>query len=143
MAKRKGDLGGNPNPVISVSTQFKKGNKAALGRKNKKTVHVTSESVKTTISKLMKMSKEQLEAVIRDPNTKAGDLAFASILVQAIKRGDPQRLEAMLSRVVGKVKDEVKVETETKIIPAVVFSFDDETISADNRTIQIPESGEE
>lgn len=69
--------------------------------------------IKLLIWKLWKLKRDELHAFIQDPNTTAGQLHVAAVLAKGIKEGDQQRLDYLLNRLVGKVKEEVEI-TQTK-----------------------------
>lgn len=68
------------------------------------------------INKLLYLDKGQLQEVVRNPETPMLELIAASILAQAAQKGDQQRLEFVLQRMIGKVKDQLEVTTPTPFI---------------------------
>jgi len=71
-----------------------------------------------SLYKYMDMSLEDLVRVEKDPTTTSRDLAVISILRNAIEKGDNQRLNFLLERTIGKVKDisEVSISSTHKSI---------------------------
>lgn len=56
---------------------------------------------------LIQMGQEQLLKVAKDPNEPVIRVAVASVLLHGIKKGDQARLEMILNRMVGKVREVV------------------------------------
>lgn len=54
-------------------------------------------------------TKEQLNAKLQDPEATLGELAIGKILANAIAKGDPVRLNFILERIVGKVKEDIEI----------------------------------
>lgn len=54
---------------------------------------------------LIQMGQTDLLKVAKDPNEPAIRVAVASVLLHGIKKGDQARLEMILNRMVGKVRD--------------------------------------
>lgn len=75
------------------------------------------------INELMKMELSQLKAIVEDKTGQYTSFKqiLASILYRAGSKGDPMRMDAILNRVIGKVKDEVEVRTDQSI--TVNFGF--------------------
>ena len=73
------------------------------------------------LKEIMGMDKEQLESLLKDGKQNALKLMIVSIALKGIKRGDPSRLEALLCRAVGKVKEQVEVKTDQTV--TVNFGF--------------------
>lgn len=64
------------------------------------------------LSEMLDASEEQLEEVLKDRKVPAIKKAIASVIAACIKGGDYQRLEMLLNRTIGKVKDEALIETK-------------------------------
>ncbi len=67
---------------------------------------LTGEHVKVTVQRILEMPVDKLQEIVADPKTKSLQVAAASIMLMAIKNGDAVRLESLLTRAVGRVKDE-------------------------------------
>lgn len=72
------------------------------------------------INKFLSYSKSQLQEHINHPDTPSLELMICSIIAKGAIHGDPVRMEYILSRILGKMKDRVEhsghVETsEVKI----------------------------
>lgn len=64
-----------------------------------------------------------LMAQVKDPTKTTLEILVMSILIQAIKRGDHDRLNFVLDRLIGKVKNNVTLELETKSFHEQVVEF--------------------
>lgn len=70
---------------------------------------LTRSRVKIIIDKYLSLSRNELEKLIIDKeNTPALELMIISTILYCIKAGDYSRLEALLSRAVGKVKEDIE-----------------------------------
>ena len=69
-----------------------------------------------------------LKDALNDPDTPAIELAVVKILHESIKTGDQRRLEFILDRLIGKVKEEVKFEGQVHSVLDLVKMYvsDDE-----------------
>jgi hypothetical protein len=99
----------NKNAKPPREHQFKPGQSGNPGGKPK--YLLTADKIKTLISKYMDMNKEQLQVAIQASTTPAIELAIASTIAQCIKAGDYSRLEALLQRSIGRVKDQLEIST--------------------------------
>lgn len=61
-------------------------------------------TIKKRLSKFWRMPRNQLQALVNDPDTTMGDIALAAILVKAASEGCPIKLNFILDRMIGKVK---------------------------------------
>ena len=114
------------NPKIAEAgkgTQFSKDNQPAnSGRKKNVFKHlkglyeVSAEDVSSIIQYLLSLTLEELQAVIKDKETKAIVVVYASTVYNAIKKGETNQLEAMLNRSIGKPADNVNVISELPVV---------------------------
>lgn len=93
---------------------FKPGNKSAVGKGRprlsedlKNVKPITPDLVSRIISKFSDMTREEISAFLKDPNTPMMYVAIGSILVKAAKDSDHGRFEFLLRRSIGNVKDDV------------------------------------
>lgn len=105
---------------MPMGKPFEKGNKIGRGRPPvppdlKGITLLSKEQVKRAGSKLLAMSIKDLKAHAKDPATSALEAAIASIILKAHSYGDAPRMEFILSRIVGKVKDEVEVAVKVEM----------------------------
>ncbi len=68
---------------------------------------LTIDQVKILTQRMCKMTKAELQAVIQDDKSTMIECMIAGIMVKTVALGDPMRLEFLLSRTFGKVKEEV------------------------------------
>ena len=109
----------NPNPKRQVGRPFQPGNPGGPGRPrgidpklsdyNK---NLTKVRVIAMLSDMLDCDQDQLDAVLADRKTPALKAAIASVISACIKQGDYSRLEMLLNRTIGKVKDESVIETK-------------------------------
>lgn len=74
--------------------------------------NLTKTAVIGALSTMLEASQEDLESVMNDRSVSAIKKAMASVIMACIKQGDYQRLEMLLNRTIGKVRDESLVETK-------------------------------
>lgn len=77
------------------------------------------------INRLIYLSRAELRAVIENPDTPMFDITIASIIAQAAQKGDQQRLDFILTRVIGRVKDQIEITTPK---PFVIVRHSGETV---------------
>lgn len=73
------------------------------------------------INKLLYLDRGALQDLIKTPGTPMIELIAASILAQAAQKGDQARLEFVLQRMIGKVKDQIDL---TVVKPYVINRLD-------------------
>lgn len=71
--------------------------------------------VRAMINKLSRMTKDELATHLKDPKTPVLEVTLGSIYAKAIKDGDYMRLNFLLDRTIGKVKDEVDISLTPQI----------------------------
>lgn len=74
----------------------------------KKVKELNRKDMEKVISKYLKKSVLQLNEIAKNPKTKSLDLMIIKIIVEAIKRGDYTRLNFLMDRTVGKVKESIE-----------------------------------
>jgi hypothetical protein len=94
---------------------FKKGNKLAVGRpkmteEQKKLARMTRTEVMDVMSQIVRFNKKELMALKNDPKTSLLKAWVGSVAAKGIKLGDMDRLDKLLNRVIGKVKEEVEFQ---------------------------------
>lgn len=68
---------------------------------------LTADELEQVISLVVHGKLDELQAIARDKDANVLKIWIASIAVKAIQKGDPTALNALLDRVIGKVKDRV------------------------------------
>lgn len=93
----------NPNPP--KEWQFKPGRSGNPGGRPKDLL--TSDQVSAIIGRLTRLNYDALKSLAKEPKstTPMIEVIVASILVEAADKGDYSRLESLLTRAIGKVKD--------------------------------------
>ncbi len=93
------------------------GGKAKLPEDIKEARSLNQIELERIINKYLYMDKDEVKASIQAPGTPMMELMVASIVAQAAQKGDHTRLEFVLQRMIGKVKDQIVL---TQPIPFVV-----------------------
>lgn len=75
---------------------------------------VNKAEVERILNQYLYMPFGELVAQVKDPTRSTIEVLVMSILIQAIKKGDPDRLNFVLDRLVGKVKNNVVLDFENK-----------------------------
>lgn len=68
------------------------------------------------MNRFMSMSREQLSDFTKNPAATTLELLISSIVAKAITNGDHQRAEFLITRLVGKVADQVNSAGMIKIV---------------------------
>ena len=91
---------------------FKQGNQAGKGHGRPKVPSDIREAKKLTqtlleanLNRFIYLTEQELEAVQKDPTAPMLDKMIANIVYMASARGDQVRLDFLLNRLVGKVKE--------------------------------------
>lgn len=102
---------------------FKKGDPLAslAGKKSKRPPYKDIQEARKhnafefeqSLYKYMGCTLKQLQSAFEDSKTSARDLAVIAILMNAIRKGDNIRLNFLLDRTIGKVKDVTEVEVKS------------------------------
>ena len=113
----------NPNP----KRKFLKGNKGGPGRpplppEVRELKTMTIQQLKEVISLVMSCSFEELEAMAKDEKGTVIQRMAASLAQQTIKKGNTFAFDALLNRVVGKPKEEVKVTGQGAMVKVLLPS---------------------
>lgn len=90
---------------------FKKGQSGNPSGKPKQLL--TKDKVSSILGKFATMTRDQLQDVAADPKSSMIEIMIASIMVKAAKEGDYARLDFLLTRSIGKVKDELELQART------------------------------
>lgn len=70
----------------------------------------TANEIRVLIWSLWKKKSVEVAAIAMDPNGQAGERLIAAVIHKAIRLGDPNRCEHLLSRLVGRVPMEIDVD---------------------------------
>ncbi len=74
---------------------------------------LTKDKVSAILGRFATMTRDQLQDVATDPKSSMIEIMIASIMVKAVKEGDYARLDFLLTRSIGKVKDELELQART------------------------------
>ena len=97
---------------------FKKGNTHGKGRKKGTSIvpktlrELNSVEIERVLKKYLEMSKEDLRKICKNDKTRALDAMVANIVMKSIDMGDQTRLNFILERLIGKVKDRIDLSSE-------------------------------
>lgn len=103
-------------------TRFKKGQsgnpggKVKLPEDIKQARKLNQVELERIINKYLYMDRDAVKEAISSPSTPMMELMVASIVAQAAQKGDHARLEFVLQRMIGKVKDQLEVSTPKPFI---------------------------
>lgn len=123
---------------------FKKGNPGGPGRPKKpddvrKASKLTRTELEKKLNYFLLMDATELETLLKDKKTPMLDVMVGRIVLMAAKHGDQTRLNFLLDRLVGKVKDNVEVSV---VKPTIVRRYDsDEVIELGAEEIKGIEDG--
>lgn len=76
----------------------------------KKIKNLTREELVEVGSLVLKGSVDELRAIAKDGKATALKCMVAAVAVRTISKGDPQALDALLNRLIGKVKEHIEVD---------------------------------
>jgi hypothetical protein len=99
--------------VSKEETQFKPGNPGGPGRPQipddvKQARALTQATLELALNKYLLMSPSELKKAQADPETSMLDLLIISIVTHGVNRGDQNRVDFLLSRLLGKVKQQIE-----------------------------------
>jgi hypothetical protein len=105
-----------------LHTRFKKGQVTNPGGRPKtppdiaKARRLNQIELDRLINKYLWMDRDTMKARLADPDTPMMEIMIGSIVAKAAQNGDQQRLEFILTRIIGKVKDQLEVTAKPYII---------------------------
>jgi hypothetical protein len=99
--------------VSKEDSQFKPGNKGGPGRPQmpddvRQAKTLTQAALELALSKYLLMNLEELKKAKADPETPMIDLLIISVVMHGISRGDQNRVDFLMNRLVGKVKQQIE-----------------------------------
>lgn len=102
------------------------GGKVKLPEDIKEARKLNQVELERIINKYLAMDRGAVKAAISSESTPMMELMVASIVAQAAQKGDHQRLDFVLNRLVGKVKDQIEVKNVTPFV--IKHASGDQTI---------------
>lgn len=102
------------------NTKFKKGHNRPGPGRPKIPVDViearkfSAHEVEILFTKFIQMTREQLSAVKNNPQATLLELTLHSIFTHAINHGDHVRLDFVLNRLIGKSREKIEMNLESK-----------------------------
>jgi hypothetical protein len=105
---------------------FEKGNPGGPGRPKKdplvkKAAKMTRNEVEECLVRYLRHSVSELKELIKNDKLTTIEMLVARIIYQGIRTGDQQKLNFLLERIVGKVKDQIE---HNIIRPTVIERLD-------------------
>lgn len=105
---------------------FLKGNPGGPGRPKKdplvkKALKMTRNEVEECLVRYLRCSVEELKDLVKNDKLTTIEMLVARIIYQGIRTGDQQKLNFLLERIVGKVKDQIE---HNIIRPTVIERLD-------------------
>lgn len=91
-------------------TQFKPGQSGNPSGKPRQLL--TKDKVSSVLGRLAEYTIAHLEALIENPASPSLEVMIAALMVRAAKEGDPNRIEFVLQRSIGKVQDMTTIEVK-------------------------------
>lgn len=82
---------------------------------------LTRDQVEKLLATLWGLGTDGLQKVIENPKSTVGEVMTARVMAKCIEDGDYSRLDFLLNRTIGKVKDQLEVST---VKPFVVENLD-------------------
>lgn len=117
----------NPNP--SPKTRFKKGQitnpNGQSGGLRSELKKLTLDTYRDIIQMVVTGDVEALQQIIKDPKQPAIKVAVATSFAIAMKKGDFETVELILSRLIGKVPDVIRVHNTGSIATTELNKKDD------------------
>lgn len=90
----------------------------------KKVAELNRKEAEEKFSKYLKMTQDQLEVASKEPSTPMMDKIIIKVIKEAEKKGDFTRLNFMLDRTIGKVRDKIDVSNEDgSLMPQIVVKL--------------------
>jgi len=97
----------------------------------KKIKNLTEQELVEAGSLILKSSVEELRALSKDDSATPLRRMIASVAIRTIAKGDPSAFDALLNRLVGKVKDVVQVDSNNVTnLNAIVGVVDEDKLRA-------------
>jgi hypothetical protein len=127
----------NPNP--SPATRFQPGNPGGPGRISN---WLKPGDLKTVVGKFMKMTRDELKSHMERREAPMLDLIIGQIMVKAVQTGDAHRLEFLLNRTLGRVKEMIDHDEEGRPVLHIVRPNGDEVVAVPLTPDQLKRMGQ-
>jgi len=93
---------------------------------------IRSDEVQALLGRLWKLTREELQKIVQDPKSTMGEIMVASVMARAAKDGDASRLQFLLDRAVGKVRESLEV---SMVKPYIAATLEGDIIELGVKTI--------
>ena len=77
---------------------------------------LNQQELERVVNKYLWLDRAALQEAVKDPATPMLELMVASIMAQAAQKGDQQRLEFILQRLIGRVTDKIEVKVPAPFV---------------------------
>lgn len=121
MAKGKKTGGRNFQKGVSGNPK----GRPPLPKELNEALRMTRKEFTELLVKYLAYSLEDLKKTQKAKETKALDRIVIAVIVNAIAKGDDRRLDFLMNRIIGKVKDVIEHETADGQIPNAVIILPD------------------
>lgn len=102
---------------IDQLTPWKPGQSGNPGGRPKELL--TTQSVAGLMGRLCRLTRDELFDVVKDPKSTMIEIMVASIMARAADQGDAGRLDFLLNRAIGRVKERLEVDDIRKELEAM------------------------
>jgi hypothetical protein len=105
----------NPNPKHKFKSGHKKyGGRTSLPAEIRQIKKITAKNYIEHINEISSLTVSQLKEVANNKTENTLRVCVAKAFLYSIERGEPQRLEYLLQRVLGKVPDKMQADVSTQ-----------------------------
>jgi hypothetical protein len=109
------------------------GGRPALPPEIKEARKLNQFEVEMSLSNHLRMNRAEISRVIKDPDSRMLDILVASIIAKAVQTGDAARLDFILNRTIGKVKEQIEI-TDSRV--EIQLAYNPKGVLTDGQTAQ-------
>lgn len=85
---------------------------------------LTSLELERALNEFLSKSKDELKEIKENPKSTMLQLMIHSIVVNAVNKGDQQRMDFLLNRTIGKIEEKLKINSQSIVQVAQVSKKD-------------------
>ncbi len=101
---------------FAKGTSGNPGGRVKLPEELRKARALNQQELERAVNKYLWLDRAALQDAVKDPATPMLELMVASIMAQAAQKGDQQRLEFILQRLIGRVTDKIEVKVPAPFV---------------------------